>query len=66
MPIISVQLLRGRSPEVKRTLMRELAHAAIRTLGVPEQSVRVLLAEVEPEHWGIGTRTKADPDGRDA
>jgi len=65
MPIISVQLLRGRAPELKRKLMQELAQAAIRTLGVPEQSVRVILAEVEPEHWGIGTRSKAEIDSRD-
>ena len=63
MPIISVQLLRGRTPELKRKLMLELAQAAIRTLDIPEQSVRVLLAEIEPEHWGIGTRTKAEIDG---
>jgi 4-oxalocrotonate tautomerase len=63
MPIISVQLLRGRSPELKRRLMRELADAAINSLGVPEQSVRVILTEIEPEHWGIGTKTKAEIDG---
>ena len=65
MPIISVQLLRGRAPELKRKLMQELAQATVRTLGVPEESVRVILAEIEPEHWGIGTRTKAEIDGRD-
>jgi 4-oxalocrotonate tautomerase len=65
MPIISVQLLRGRAPELKRKLMQELAQAAVRTLGVPEQSIRVILTEIEPEHWGIGTRTKAEIDRGD-
>jgi 4-oxalocrotonate tautomerase len=64
MPIISVQLLRGRAPELKRKLMQELVQAAVRTLSVPEESVRVILAEIEPEHWGIGTRTKAEIDSR--
>ncbi len=62
MPIISVQLLSGRPPELKRKLMQELAAAAVRTLGVSEQSVRVVLSEVSPEHWGIGTTTKAEID----
>ena len=43
--------------------MRERAEAAVRTLGVREESVRVILTEIEPEHWGIGLRTKADIDG---
>ncbi|KKC27005.1 2-hydroxymuconate tautomerase [Sphingomonas sp. SRS2] len=60
MPIISVQLIRGRSPEMKRALMKELAEAAVRTLGAPEASVRVILTEIDAEHWGIGTKTKAE------
>ena len=63
MPIIHVQLLTGRTPEQKRQLIRELADGAIRALGVPEQSIRVVLTEVAPEHWGIGGESKADRDG---
>ena len=62
MPIISVNLLSGRSSEMKRALVKELAEAAVRTLGVQEQSVRVILTEVDPDHWGIGTKTKANID----
>lgn len=62
MPIISVQIIRGRTPEMKRALMKELAEAAVRTLGAPETSVRVILTEVEPENWGIGTMNKAEID----
>jgi 4-oxalocrotonate tautomerase len=62
MPIISVQILNGRTPDMKRALMKELAEAAVRTLGVQEQSVRVILTEIEAEHWGIGTSTKAEID----
>ena len=60
MPIISVKIIRGRTPEMKAALMKELAEAAIRTLGAPEQSVRVILTEIDAEHWGIGTTTKAE------
>jgi 4-oxalocrotonate tautomerase len=42
--------------------MRELAEATVRALGVQEQSIRVILTEVEPDHWGIGTTTKAQID----
>lgn len=60
MPVINVQMLAGRSAEQKSALIRELAEGTVRALGVPEQSIRILLAEVEPAHWGIGARSKAD------
>lgn len=63
MPIISVKLLRGRTNDQKRALVKELAEGAIRALGVPEESIRVILSEVEMEHWGIGTKTKAEIEG---
>lgn len=60
MPIISVQLLKGRPSDKKAQLIKELAETAVRVLGAPEQSVRVILTEIDPEHWGIGTRSKAE------
>jgi 4-oxalocrotonate tautomerase len=60
MPLIMVHLIEGRDQEPKRALIRELAHAAVRTLDVPLASVRVVLNEVPPEHWAIGDESKAD------
>jgi 4-oxalocrotonate tautomerase len=60
MPIITVNLLVGRDQAKKAALIREIAHAAVRTLDVPFAAVRVILNEVPPEHWGIGDETKAD------
>jgi 4-oxalocrotonate tautomerase len=60
MPLITVTIVAGRDPARKRALIRELAEAAARTLDAPIGSVRVILHEVPPEHWGIGTETKAE------
>lgn len=60
MPIINVQLLAGRTAEQKKHLIRELAGGAMRALGAPEASIRVILTEVTPEHWGIGSVSKAE------
>ena len=62
MPMINVQMLSGRTASQKADLIKELADATIRALGVPEEAVRILLTEVEPEHWGIGYRSKAQID----
>lgn len=64
MPIITVNLLTGRDPALKTALIRELADTTVRTLGVPLASVRVILNEVPPEHWGIGNETKAEQTAR--
>jgi 4-oxalocrotonate tautomerase len=60
MPIINVQMLSGRTAEQKQQLIRELAEGTIRALGVSEQAIRILLTEVEPQHWGVGTISKAE------
>ena len=54
MPIIRVELLVGRTNEVKETLANKLTEAVVETLQVSPQNVRVLLHEVEGEHWFIG------------
>ncbi len=64
MPIITINLLTGRDQAKKMALIHEVAHAAVRTLGVPLTAVRVILNEVPPEHWGIGDETKADHAAR--
>ena len=57
MPIINVQMLPGRSPEQKRAFIKGVAEIAVATLAVPEEAVRILISEVGPDHWSIGTRT---------
>ncbi len=63
MPLISVKIIKGRTAAQKRALITELANGTVRALGVDEQSVRVIITEIEPEHWGIGASTKAERDG---
>ena len=58
MPIITINILSGRSAEKKRRLIREVSEAAARSLEVPIGTVRVLIQEVAPEHWGVGGEDK--------
>ena len=60
MPIIEVTLIEGRSPEKKERLIRELTDAAVRAVEAPIQSVRVILREVPPEHFGAAGVSKAE------
>jgi 4-oxalocrotonate tautomerase len=53
MPIIQVNLLEGRSAEIKRELIAEITQAVSRTLGNSPETIRVLLHEVPEENWGV-------------
>lgn len=59
MPIIDVTLIEGRTPEKKEKLIAELTETTVRVLDAPIESVRVILREVPPEHFGSGGRSKA-------
>jgi 4-oxalocrotonate tautomerase len=54
MPIANIQILAGRPAEAKRALIQAVTAAIVESLQVKPESVRVLVQEVPPEHWGIG------------
>jgi len=58
MPIVAVSLLEGRPPEKLEALIADLTATVVATLDVPAASVRVILSEVPPSHWGIGGVSK--------
>jgi 4-oxalocrotonate tautomerase len=54
MPIANIQILQGRGPDMKASLIRAVTDAIADTLKVKSESIRVILHEVPAEHWGIG------------
>jgi 4-oxalocrotonate tautomerase len=58
-PIIRIELIEGRPPELKEALIRHVTDAVVTTLAVQPAQVRVLLYELPPEHWAVGGRSKA-------
>lgn len=59
MPLIQVTLARGRTPEQLDALGKALTEAAIDSIGVKPETVRVVLNECEPEHWFVGGESMA-------
>lgn len=66
MPIVRIDLLAGRAPERKADLIRRVTEAVVAALDVQPEQVRVLLAELPPEHWAIGGETIAERAARAA
>jgi len=54
MPIANLMILEGRAPEDKQALIRAVTTAIVDSLRVKPESVRVIVQEVSPQHWGIG------------
>lgn len=62
MPIINVQIVEGRSEEQVKQLIASMTSAAVESLGVRPEQVRVLVTEIPDSHWGVGGITKKERD----
>ena len=54
MPIIRVEMLKGRSPEQKRALAQELTHAFVNAAGGNPEAVQVVISDVDTVDWASG------------
>ncbi|MDM5196703.1 2-hydroxymuconate tautomerase [Fictibacillus enclensis] len=54
MPFIRIDLLEGRSEELKRKLITEVTDAAEKVLSAPRENIRVVLTEVPKQYWAVG------------
>ena len=60
MPIIRVEMFRGRSEDQKRALVRDLTDAFIRAAGGTPESVHVVITDVDKSDWGVGGQLSSD------
>jgi len=54
MPIIQVQVLKGRNDEQIKGLIEGITDAAVTNLEVKREQVRVIVTEIADTHWGAG------------
>ncbi|MEX5254732.1 tautomerase family protein [Kocuria arenosa] len=60
MPIVTINMVAGRDRAIVQDCLREVARTVSRTLDAPLSSVRVLVNEVDPELWTVGTTLKSE------
>lgn len=60
MPMIRVELFKGKSRETKRELAEALTQAMIDTVGSKREAVWVVIDEVEKEDWAFGGQLGID------
>ena len=60
MPVVTVELLEGRTLEQKRRLVRAITDAMVEHAGARPDALHVILHEVARENWGRGGVLPAD------
>lgn len=57
MPIIRVEMFKGRTPDQKKAIARELVEGFIRAAGGKPDAFHVLFTEVDKQDWAVGFQT---------
>ena len=60
MPIIRVEMFKGRSREQKRTMVKALTDAMVESTGAKREAVWVVVKDVDKEDWGFGGELGVD------
>ena len=60
MPIIQVNLFKGRSIDEKRKLVTEMTNAVVKSLAVPPDAVRIILHEMAKEDLAVAGKLASD------
>lgn len=53
MPIITVNILEGRTDEQKRALVENITQAVVSAIAAPPEDVRIIINDMKPENYAI-------------
>ena len=51
MPILQVEMLKGRTVEQKRKMVKKVTDALTETLNCPKEAVRIIIREMESDNF---------------
>lgn len=54
MPLAEISMMEGRTEDQKRAVIAQVTQALVSAVGVPAETVRVVIREVPKANWGIG------------
>ncbi|MDE0640010.1 4-oxalocrotonate tautomerase [Bacillus sp. CNPSo 3703] len=60
MPIITVQMLEGRTDEQKKALVEKVTDAVIETTGAEAEKVSIIIEEMKKEHYAVAGKRMSD------
>jgi len=62
MPLIQATIMEGRTQAQKEAFFKAVTQAAVETLNVKPEQVRVVINQVPKTHWAIGGISVAERD----
>jgi len=54
MPVVRIDLWKGREKETKKELIEKTTSVVADVIGCPIEAVEIIINEVEKDNWGIG------------
>ena len=54
MPVVRIDLWKGRDKEKKEELIEKVTSAVVDAIGCSTEAVQVIINEVDKDNWGIG------------
>lgn len=60
MPILQVEMLKGRTTEQKRAMVEKVTDALVETVDCKRDAVRIVIREMEDENFAIAGVLKSD------
>ena len=60
MPIVTIQLLEGRTDDQLKALVAEVTDAVEKTTHAQRDAISVVIEEMKPQHYGVGGTRKSD------
>lgn len=57
MPVIQINMVEGRTLEQKEELIRKMTDVVIEVLNSPPASIKIMINELKPEHFGSAGET---------
>lgn len=60
MPIIQVEMLKGRTVEQKRDMIEKMTQVMVDTVDCKKEAVRIIIRDMEPENFAIAGVLKFD------
>ncbi|WP_412675601.1 2-hydroxymuconate tautomerase [Alkalihalophilus marmarensis] len=60
MPIVTVQLLEGRTDDQKRALVEKVTDAVSETTGAPAERISVIIDEMKPTNFAVNGKRPSD------
>jgi len=60
MPIVHITLIEGRKSEEIEKCMKDVAESIHLSLNAPLETIRIMVQEVPPNRFAVGTKLKSD------